>query len=109
MTNCKVFGGDRSDSEALQCISKSGTEAQRLGSYFGCANAPRWMLGMGWVFGKHIADYIARNSGRLKLRGAADVSLGIWLAPLEGVDFVDMGAERDRLFHDHPGTRIPEP
>ena len=30
---------------------------------------------------------------------------GVWLAPLEDVDFVDMGSERDRLFHDHPGTR----
>ena len=39
---------------------------------------------------------------RLKLRGAADLMIGFWTIPLEGVHTVDL-KERG-LFHDWPAT-----
>eukprot|EP00913_Durusdinium_trenchii_P009880 g9273.t1 len=51
--------------------------------YFGMF-APKWFLGMGWVFGRRIVQFLAKNAADLKKHGAADVQLGFWLAPLEG-------------------------
>jgi len=42
---------------------------------------------------------LARNLGTIKKRGAADVQLGFWLAPLEDINWVDM---KDGMFHDYP-------
>jgi len=99
MQNCKIFddGGDIGE-----CVASTRRGISRLASYFGSKAAPRWMLGMGWVFGQRIARYIGRNAANLKVRGAADVALGFWLAPLEGVHFTSMSGG---AFHDHPGTR----
>lgn len=104
--NCKIFDDtdhaeDESDALAI-CVPEKIRGIRRLAEYFGSKVAPRWFLGMGWVFGRRIVQYVGRNSHRLKVRGAADVSLGFWLAPLEGVRFVSMN---DGLFHDHPETR----
>eukprot|EP00913_Durusdinium_trenchii_P013698 g12861.t1 len=49
-----------------------------------------------------IVRFLGRNAHRLKSKGAADVSLGFWLAPLEGVRFVSMN---EGFFHDHPDAR----
>merc|ERR1711977_340514 len=54
---------------------------------------------MGWVFGRRIVDYISHNVENLKKRGAADVQLGFWLAPLEDLHWVDM---KGGFFHDYP-------
>uniref|UniRef100_A0A7S1Q9S7 Hexosyltransferase n=1 Tax=Alexandrium catenella TaxID=2925 RepID=A0A7S1Q9S7_ALECA len=97
--NCQIFN-DGDDLE--QCVREKRAGIQRLAQYFGSNAAPRWFLGMGWVFGRRIVSFLGRNAGRLKVRGAADVSLGFWLAPMEGVSFVPMNSGE---FHDHPGTR----
>merc|ERR1711879_519415 len=97
--NCQIFAEDKSLEE---CVPQTIQDIQRLADYFGSKAAPRWMLGMGWVFGQRIVRYIGRNARSLKVRGAADVTLGFWLAPLEAVYFVSMDGG---LFHDHPGTR----
>lgn len=97
--NCQIFN-DGDDLE--QCVAKKREGIARLAQYFGSKAAPRWFLGMGWVFGRRLVSYIGRNAARLKVRGAADVSLGFWLAPVEGVAFAAMNSGE---FHDHPGTR----
>jgi len=83
------------------CVRRAATETFRVATYFGSKRAPRWFLGMGWVYGRRIANFLARNVDDLKKQGAADVQLGFWLAPLEGVDWVDMS---DGFFHDHPAS-----
>merc|ERR1712176_1193516 len=86
----------------LPCMQTLFGGIAHLANYFGSLAAPRWMLGMGWIFGRRIIQYISRNAHRLKVRGAADVTLGFWLAPLEGVRYVSMNSG---YFHDHPDTR----
>ncbi|CAJ1344328.1 unnamed protein product, partial [Effrenium voratum] len=81
------------------CVEKAQRDTFRVSHYFGSRGAPRWFLGMGWVFGRRIVDFLARNVGDLKKNGAADVQLGFWLAPLEGIEWVDM---KDGQFHDYP-------
>ncbi|CAJ1425815.1 unnamed protein product [Effrenium voratum] len=101
--NCNIFDGTEITSPELpNCIRRKLQEIRRVASYFGSKAAPRWFLGMGWVFGKRIVRYLGRNSRRLKSRGAADVSLGFWLAPLENLRFVSMN---EGFFHDHPDDR----
>ncbi|CAE7827398.1 unnamed protein product [Symbiodinium sp. CCMP2592] len=101
--NCNIFDGtDVSSDQLPRCIQTKQREIARVARYFGSKVAPRWFLGMGWVFGRRIVQYLGRNAHRLKVRGAADVSLGFWLAPLEGVRFVSMN---EGYFHDHPDTR----
>ena len=46
------------------------------------------------MFGHRIVKYLAQNVDNLKKRGAADVQLGFWLAPLEDIDWVDMKDKR---------------
>merc|ERR1719238_2321896 len=99
LQNCRIFNEEM---DVLSCINEKVAGLQRLVDYFGSRAALRWFLGMGWVFGRRVVQYIARNARRLKVRGAADVALGFWLAPLEGVDFVDM---RPSQFHDHPSSK----
>jgi len=97
--NCQIFN----DGEAIEeCLPQKVHEIQRMAQYFGSKFVPRWLLGMGWVFGRRLVQYIGRNAANLKVRGAADITLGFWLAPLEGVHFVPM---LGGIFHDHPGTR----
>jgi len=98
--NCQIFNDAEED--LGQCVEGKHEGILRLAKYFGSKAAPRWFLGMGWVFGSRIVQYLGRNAARLKVRGAADVSLGFWLAPLEGVTFGPMNSGE---FHDHPGTR----
>jgi len=99
LQNCRIFDEDE---DMATCIFKKREGILRLAEYFGSKVAPRWMLGMGWVFGSRIVRYIGRNAGVLKVRGAADVTLGFWLAPLDDVEFVSMN---EGEFHDHPQTR----
>eukprot|EP00434_Breviolum_minutum_P001316 symbB.v1.2.001157.t1/scaffold47.1/size388503/12 len=80
------------------CVEKAQRNTLKVSNYFGLY-APRWFLGMGWVFGKRIVDFLARNVADLKMHGAADVQLGFWLAPLEGIHWVDM---KEGHFHDYP-------
>merc|ERR1712054_721674 len=61
-----------------------------------------WMLGMGWVFGRNIYEYVGRNADVLKKRGAADVILGYWLAGIEDIVWEEMGPPAGALFHDYP-------
>eukprot|EP00927_Polykrikos_kofoidii_P086533 TRINITY_DN9728_c0_g1_i1.p1 TRINITY_DN9728_c0_g1~~TRINITY_DN9728_c0_g1_i1.p1 ORF type:complete len:367 (+),score=38.67 TRINITY_DN9728_c0_g1_i1:146-1246(+) len=99
VNNCQIFNAS---DDTIECVLKTVGDVRHVSDYFGSKSAPRWLLGMGWVFGSRIVRYIGRNADRLKLRGAADVSLGFWLAPLEDTRFVPM----NRLFfHDHPQTR----
>lgn len=97
--NCRIFDEGK---DLIVCVAEKRDGIRRLAEYFGSRVAPQWMLGMGWAFGRRISRYIARNAKWLKVRGAADVALGFWLAPLEGVHFVSMN---DGAFHDHPDTR----
>eukprot|EP00928_Gymnodinium_smaydae_P044228 TRINITY_DN29519_c0_g1_i1.p2 TRINITY_DN29519_c0_g1~~TRINITY_DN29519_c0_g1_i1.p2 ORF type:complete len:384 (-),score=97.46 TRINITY_DN29519_c0_g1_i1:147-1298(-) len=97
--NCRIFNEEE---DLASCVLGKREGLMKLADYFGSKSAPRWMLGMGWVFGKRIVHYIGRNAHRLKVRGAADVSLGFWLAPLEGVRFESMNLGE---FHDHPATK----
>ncbi|CAE8599946.1 unnamed protein product [Polarella glacialis] len=100
--NCQIFEDTEEDYTLARCVTEKHRAIARLAQYFGSTHAPRWMLGMGWVFGSRIVQYIGRNANRLKVRGAADVSLGFWLAPMEGVRFVSMN---DGYFHDHPESK----
>lgn len=102
--NCKIFDAEADDgAEGLaSCVAGKREGILRLSQYFGSKVAPRWLLGMGWVFGSRVVRYVGRNAHRLKVRGAADVSLGFWLAPLEAVRFASMNTGQ---FHDHPETR----
>ncbi|CAK9055705.1 unnamed protein product [Durusdinium trenchii] len=101
--NCEIFdGANHTSSELPQCINQKLQEIRKVSRYFGAKAAPRWFLGMGWVFGRRIVRFLGRNAHRLKSKGAADVSLGFWLAPLEGVRFVSMN---EGFFHDHPDAR----
>lgn len=99
ITNCQIFNDGQ---DLAECVAEKRDGIRRLADYFGSRVAPQWMLGMGWVFGRRICQHIARNADWLKVRGAADVTLGFWLAPLEGVQFVNMN---EGAFHDHPDTR----
>merc|ERR1712217_727603 len=96
LQQCNMFNEGE---DPIQCVGKKHSEIRRVTTYFGATSAPRWFLGMGWVFGKHIVDFLARNVDHLKKQGAADVQLGFWLAPLEGIDWVAM---KDGFFHDYP-------
>ncbi|CAE7456355.1 unnamed protein product [Symbiodinium sp. CCMP2456] len=96
---CKLFGQDTAEASLEECVRKAQVNTMQVVHYFGARGAPRWFLGMGWVFGRRIVDFLARNVGDLKKQGAADVQLGFWLAPLEGVYWVDM---KDGQFHDYP-------
>lgn len=95
---CKLFGQDEVEGNLQACVEKAQRNTLQVSSYFG-AYAPRWFLGMGWVFGRRIVDFLARNVADLKKHGAADVQLGFWLAPLEGIHWVDM---KEGQFHDYP-------
>lgn len=107
---CKIFGITDDDeahaSEELDlsplgnCALRVYYEESRLVDYFGNRQPPPWMLGMGWVWGRKIVDFVARNVDYLKLNGAADVTTGYWMAPLEDVKFVNM--RDDGFFHDYP-------
>jgi len=97
--NCRIFDDHM---EIGECVAQKLAGIRRLATYFGSKVAPRWMLGMGWVFGARVVRYIGRNANHLKVRGAADVMLGFWLAPLEGVEWLSMN---EGIFHDHPDTR----
>eukprot|EP00929_Paragymnodinium_shiwhaense_P107741 TRINITY_DN74103_c0_g1_i1.p1 TRINITY_DN74103_c0_g1~~TRINITY_DN74103_c0_g1_i1.p1 ORF type:complete len:383 (+),score=71.98 TRINITY_DN74103_c0_g1_i1:189-1337(+) len=93
---CSLFN----DGDDLgECTVTKYLDVVRVAAYFGSQAAPRWFLGMGWVFGRRIVDFLARNVERIKKRGAADVQLGSWLAPLEDVKWVDV---KDGRFHDYP-------
>eukprot|EP00927_Polykrikos_kofoidii_P055597 TRINITY_DN49814_c0_g1_i1.p1 TRINITY_DN49814_c0_g1~~TRINITY_DN49814_c0_g1_i1.p1 ORF type:complete len:373 (+),score=31.06 TRINITY_DN49814_c0_g1_i1:67-1185(+) len=96
IANCRIFSAN--DDYAL-CVENTRERTLEVASYFDTSSAPRWMLGMGWVFGRRIVQYLARNAGLFKKRGAADVQLGLWLAPLEGVHWVDT---KGGFFHDYP-------
>ncbi|CAK0865510.1 unnamed protein product [Prorocentrum cordatum] len=96
LQQCHLFNEGE---DGAECVQKKFNEIMRVSQYFGSMAAPRWFLGMGWVFGRRIVDYIWRNVENLKKRGAADVQLGFWLAPLEDVHWVDM---KGGYFHDYP-------
>eukprot|EP00811_Abedinium_folium_P001466 NODE_11340_length_1293_cov_3.372213.p1 GENE.NODE_11340_length_1293_cov_3.372213~~NODE_11340_length_1293_cov_3.372213.p1 ORF type:complete len:353 (+),score=89.76 NODE_11340_length_1293_cov_3.372213:120-1178(+) len=97
--NCRIFDPDAAQDE---CVLTKVRGLARLTEYFGSRSTPTWMLGMGWVFGRRLVDFVGTNAKQLKVRGAADVSLGFWLAPLEDVDFVDA---QGGVFHDHPAVK----
>lgn len=97
--NCQIFNAGE---DLAACVVEKVHGIRRLSEYFGSKSAPRWLLGMGWVFGSKIVKYLGHNAELLKVRGAADVSLGFWLAPLEEVHWAPMNHGE---FHDHPGTR----
>lgn len=97
--NCNILG--KANESLGDCVASRWDSMLRLTSYFQSRSVPRWMLGMGWVFGRTVVHFLERNAETFKVRGAADVSLGFWLAPLEDVDFVDMRG----LFMDHPEER----
>lgn len=93
---CDLFN----DGEDLAlCVQQKQLDIVKVAQYFGTQSAPRWFLGMGWVFGRRIVNFLAHNVDHLKKRGAADVQLGFWLAPLEDIHWVDM---KDGFFHDYP-------
>merc|ERR1711862_973059 len=98
MQNCHIFNDGE---DMTRCVATKRADTKRLADYFGSKAVPRWFLGMGWVFGSRVVRFLGRNANHLKVRGAADVTLGFWLAPLEGVRYVSMNGGE---FHDHPGT-----
>mmetsp|Transcript_75049 Transcript_75049/g.172004 ORF Transcript_75049/g.172004 Transcript_75049/m.172004 type:complete len:344 (+) Transcript_75049:56-1087(+) len=102
MKNCKIMGGEEGMSTA-ECVEYTVKKNNEVSEYFGSKWAPTWVLGMGWGFGRRVIRHVAQNAGQLKLRGAADVILGFWLAGLEDLDWVDVGTLGGRRFHDHPG------
>lgn len=96
LNQCRLFNdGD----DVYECISEKQRETERVAGYFGARETPRWLLGMGWVFGSRIVRFLARNVDDLKKQGAADVQLGFWLAAIEGLQWVDM---KGGYFHDYP-------
>ncbi|CAK8990679.1 unnamed protein product [Durusdinium trenchii] len=95
---CKLFGQDDAEGNLQACVQKAQRNTMQVVHYFGMF-APKWFLGMGWVFGRRIVQFLAKNAADLKKHGAADVQLGFWLAPLEGVHWVDM---KEGQFHDYP-------
>eukprot|EP00931_Biecheleriopsis_adriatica_P058799 TRINITY_DN35091_c0_g1_i1.p1 TRINITY_DN35091_c0_g1~~TRINITY_DN35091_c0_g1_i1.p1 ORF type:complete len:371 (-),score=55.48 TRINITY_DN35091_c0_g1_i1:29-1141(-) len=92
--------GVQNESELKLCIRDLKEHMLRLTEYFGTQMTPLWMLGMGYVLGREIISFIARNANVLKKRGSMDVSLGYWLAGLEDVHWVNMA--QGAMFHDHP-------
>lgn len=100
--NCQVMPPENKTLD--ECVRMVYEDNLRLSDYFGSKWAPTWLLGMGWVFGRDVVEYIAANVKYLKLRGAADVVLGFWLAGFEDVEWVDMGisASSAPRFHDYP-------
>ncbi|CAD7975870.1 unnamed protein product [Amoebophrya sp. A25] len=99
MNTCKIY---ESEEPLIDCVRRSQDEAARLGDYFGTKKSPLWVLGMGWLFGRRIISYIARNAADLKKRGAADLILGYWLVGLEDLHWVDTGPLGNFRFHDYP-------
>ncbi|CAE8591566.1 unnamed protein product [Polarella glacialis] len=96
LQQCRLFNDE---DDPTDCIRKGHADTLKVSSYFGSLSAPRWFLGMGWVFGRRIVNFLARNLDDLKKQGAADVQLGFWLAPLEGIHWEDMAGG---FFHDYP-------
>eukprot|EP00933_Yihiella_yeosuensis_P061955 TRINITY_DN64845_c0_g1_i1.p1 TRINITY_DN64845_c0_g1~~TRINITY_DN64845_c0_g1_i1.p1 ORF type:complete len:367 (+),score=44.67 TRINITY_DN64845_c0_g1_i1:116-1216(+) len=88
----------RGQNEA-ECVQTAQDETFKVSRYFGSSSAMRWMLGMGWILGRRIVKFIARNAEDLKKHGIPDVQLGFWLAPLEGIEWVDLSGGQ---FHDYP-------
>eukprot|EP00397_Hematodinium_sp_SG-2012_P046474 GEMP01052518.1.p1 GENE.GEMP01052518.1~~GEMP01052518.1.p1 ORF type:complete len:305 (+),score=55.57 GEMP01052518.1:296-1210(+) len=68
-------------------------------AYFGSKWTPLWLLGMGWVWGRSIVEYIGQNAKYFKMRGSADVMLGYWLVAIEDIHWMDMSPNK---FHDAP-------
>eukprot|EP00400_MALV-I_sp_L67-5_P000993 gene993-531_t len=105
---CKIFGVADDDNPKEgedtfplgNCALRVYKEENDLVQYFGNRQPPPWMLGMGWVWGRKIIDFVARNVDYLKLNGAADITTGYWMAPLEGVAFFNI--RDDGYFHDYP-------
>lgn len=95
---CSLIGDD--EDVSIACIRSRHREMVRMVEYFGSSSTPNWFLGMGWVFGRRIVDFIARNCVNLKMRGIVDIQMGFWLLPLEGIVFVDM--KEHGHFHDYP-------
>lgn len=61
--NCKIFNDGE---DIADCVLGKLAGIRRVAEYFGSKSAPRWLLGMGWVFGKRIVQYIGRNAKELK-------------------------------------------
>ncbi|CAD7946892.1 unnamed protein product, partial [Amoebophrya sp. A120] len=99
MNTCKIYG---TETPLLDCIRDAQMEAARLAEYFGTKKSPLWLLGMGWLFGKRVINWIARNAADLKKRGAADLILGYWLVGMEDLNWVDTGPYGNFRFHDYP-------
>ncbi|CAK8990005.1 unnamed protein product [Durusdinium trenchii] len=93
---CKLFGQDDAEGNLQACVQKAQRNTMQVVHYFGMF-APKWFLGMGWVFGRRIVQFLAKNAADLKKHGAADVQLGFWLAPLEGVHWVDLWSNKDGM------------
>eukprot|EP00392_Amoebophrya_sp_AT5.2_P007742 g7757.t1 len=99
MNTCKIYGDEK---PLADCIYDAQFESSRIADYFGTKKSPLWLLGMGWLFGKRVINYIARNAADLKKRGAADLILGYWLTGIEDLNWVDTGPLGNFRFHDYP-------
>lgn len=56
--------------------------------WFLCDRYLPYALGGGYVISHSIVEYIARNAELLSLYNAEDVSMGVWTAPLKGINRV---------------------
>jgi hypothetical protein len=96
---CAIFG---KGSSIVDCFSLEAAKRFRQLNFFQNTWTPTWPLGMGFVFGRNIVEFIAINRDLLKMNASADVQAGFWLAPLENVHWIDLGVLPERRFHDYP-------
>ena len=97
---CKVYTHEGSLNE---CIKTEKLKNDRLINYLGNGFSAPWALGMGFVLGRSLVDYIAANAADLKLRASSDIQLGQWLAPLKRMQYRQMGLSgHPSAFHDYP-------
>eukprot|EP00929_Paragymnodinium_shiwhaense_P101623 TRINITY_DN64773_c0_g1_i1.p1 TRINITY_DN64773_c0_g1~~TRINITY_DN64773_c0_g1_i1.p1 ORF type:complete len:375 (+),score=87.95 TRINITY_DN64773_c0_g1_i1:106-1230(+) len=86
-----VENGIEGSKEQLQlCLWRAHEVDGQAASYFGASHTPNILAESMFVLGRGLVDYIGENFMDLKMRGAADLSLGFWLIALEDVHFVDL-------------------
>ena len=71
-------------------------------NYFQTAFPFTFALGMCWGLSADVVALLANSPLPLKTKGSEDMSVGLWLMPIEGIQYVHMP-----FMHDHPSSSSP--